>query len=176
MWHIAIGAALGLVTQYASDVITNILEGNSFLEALTPTSTWADYGAAAVSGALAATGISLGAAVASNAAIGGMTYLANCEIKGETVNLLDLGIATGIGAASGFVGGSGADGSRLIGVVKRSKQVLETAVSPKKIAMYSEKIVVARNKVVISGLRTSAAGFLSNGLNYFRKFFTGSAA
>lgn len=37
---------------------------------------------------------------------------------------------------SGLVGGRGDDGVRLIGVANRSKQILKTAVSPKKIAMY----------------------------------------
>ncbi len=175
-WHIVVGAAVGVATQYISDVASSLIAGKTFTEALKPTSTWADYGAAALSGALAATGVGLGASIAANAAIGGATYLVNCGIKGETVNELDFGLAVGIGAISGVIGGSGADGANLRGVTKSSKAILETAVSPKKIAMYSAKIASCTRTAVVSGLRTIAAGFTANGLNALRRGVTYSVA
>lgn len=119
------------MTQYASDVVTNLVEGESFAEALKPTSTWTDYGAAALSGALAATGVGLGVSVAANAAISGTAYLANCSVAGEDANIVDFGLATGTGIVSGFVGGSGVNGAKLRGIAKTSKEILKTAVSPR---------------------------------------------
>lgn len=154
--------------------LTNLAEGKSFVDSLTPKSTWADYGAAALSGALAATGIGLGASVVANAAIGGATYLVNCGINGETANIVDFGLATGIGVISGFVGGSGANGAKLRGVVKTSKMIIKTAVSPKKIAMYSAKIAACGKTALTSVLRTALAGFTSNALNPIRRWVTSS--
>ena len=175
-WHILVGAIVGVVTQYVSDVVSNLASGKSFVESLSPTSTWADYASAAISGGLAATGIGLAASVAANATLGGVTYLANCEIKGEEANVTDFAIATGIGGISGLIGGKGADGKNLRGAVNTSKQILKTAVSPKKIAMYTGKIANCWKSAIVSGLRTSAAGFASNGLNYARRKITKSEA
>ena len=175
-WHIIVGAVVGVATQYISDVVTNLMDGKSFVEALKPTSTLADYGAAALSGALAATGIGLGESIAANAVIGGTTYLANCEIEGENANLVDFALSTGIGAISGKIGGSGADGAKLRAVARTSKAVLDTAVSPKKIAMYSAKIATCKKTAIIGGLRTVAAGFSANSLNIIRRGVTHSAA
>lgn len=175
-WHIVVGAAVGIATQYISDVATNLISGKSFSESLKPTSSWADYGSAALSGALAASGVGFGVSVAANAALGGATYLANCGINGETINSTDFGMAVGIGAISGAIGGSGANGAKLRGVAKTSKAVLKTTVSPKKIAMYSSKLTGITKNVVQSGIRTMGAGFASNILNNLRKRLTRSYA
>ena len=167
-WHIIVGAVVGVATQYVCDVVTNLATGKSFTEALRPTSTWADYGASALSGALAATGIGLGASVAANATIGGATYLINCGIKGEEANLVDLGLATGIGAVSGLIGGKGADGAKLRGVTATSKKILKTAVSPQKIAMYSRKIAACKSSAIFSVIRTVSAGGFTNAVNFVR--------
>ena len=119
-------------------------------------------------------GVGIGISITANAALGGATYLTNCAINGNKANIVDLGFATGIGALSGIIGGPGADGANLRGVVKTSKQVLKTAVSPKKVAMYSAKISTVKKTVVISAIRTVAAGFISNRLNHYRKVFTKS--
>ena len=156
-WHIVVGAIVGVATQYISDVASNLAEGKSFTESLKPKSTLADYGAAALSGALAATGIGTGASVVANAAIGGATYLVNCKIEGEDANFLDFTLATGVGAVSGMIGGSGVDGARLRGATKTSKVLLETAVSPKKIAQYTAKITGCTKTVIVGGMRTFAA-------------------
>lgn len=174
-WHILVGAAVGVATQYISDIAINLINGKTFTEALRPTSSWVDYSAAALSGALAATGIGLAASVGANAAIGGATYLANCAVQGEDANIIDFTLATGTGALSGAVGGSGADGANLRGVVKTSKTILKTAVSPKKIAMYSAKIAAVGKTAIVSGLRTVAAGLTANGLNALRREVTFSA-
>ena len=174
-WHIIVGAVVGAAAQYISDVATSLSEGKSFAESIKPTSTWADYGAAALSGALAATGVGIGASVALNAAISGTTYLANCSIKGVEANPLDFVLSTGIGAISGLIGGRGANGTKLRGIVKTSKAVLKTAVSSKKIAQYSAKIVACKVVAVVSASRTIGSVFASNFINNGRKGMTHSA-
>ena len=174
LWYLAVGAVVGIATQYISDVVTNLSDGKSFRESLNPTSTLADYASAALSGALAASGAGLGISVAANAALGGATYLANCAIKDEDTDITDFRMAIGIGAISGLVGGSGADGAKLRGIVGTSNYTLKNAVSPKKIAMYTAKKVVVTKTVAVSTARTMAAGFASNYLNNKRKVFTAS--
>ena len=167
-WHIVLGAFIGIVTQYVADVAQNIVEGKSGLEILTPTSSIADYGAAAASGALAATGIGLVSSIAANAAISGTAYIIDCELEGEKEDFGDFLTATIIGGVAGAIGGRGADGAKLRGIVKTSQNVLKTAVSPKKIAMYSAKIAAANKTAVVSTIRTIAAGSFVNAVDAVR--------
>ena len=160
-WHIVIGAVVGLVTQYVSDVVAQCKEGKSFWEALKPKSSWVDYGAAALSGAVGATGIGFLGSIAANAGISGGQYLANCVIKGKTPNIDQLGYEMGFGALSGMIGGKGADGANLLGVYKTSKHILKTAVSPKKIAMYSAKCAEVRKKVIVGTVQSLMTGIHS---------------
>ena len=80
-------------------------------------------------------------------------------------------ITTLIGAGAGAIGGKGANAGNLMGVVQTARQILKTAASPKKIAMYTSKIIGAQKNLVESVLRTVAAGILSNMANYKRKWF-----
>jgi len=171
---ILIGVGVGVATQYASDVGTNIAEGKSGWGIFAPKSSVADYLSAAISGGLAASGIGLPGSIVANAVLGGTTYLANCAIDGKEANLLDFGLATGIGALAGSIGGSGANSQKLIGVTKIAKQVLKTAVSPKKIAMYTAKIVACKKAAIESAIRTVVAGNTSSWFNNTRKVLTGS--
>ncbi|MBO4873108.1 MAG: hypothetical protein J5496_06805 [Lachnospiraceae bacterium] len=174
-WHILVGAIVGVVTQYVADVTQNLTEGKSFIESLVPTSSVVDYGAAALSGGLAATGIGFGTSIAVNAAIGGATYLANCALEDETPDVVDLAIATTIGGVSGAIGGKGADGKKLIGITEVSKDVLNNSTSAKKVAMYTAKITACKKKAVESGLRTIGAGLFSNTVNNkYKKIILGS--
>ena len=172
--HLIIGAAVGVFTQYICDFAQNVIEGKPLAEVFKPTSSWVDYGASALSGALAATGIGTVASIAANAAIGGGSYLANCGIKGEKANLIDFGLSTFNGALAGRIGGKGADGKRMLGAVKRSKEVLKTAVSPKKVGMYTEKIANYAQKAVKSAVRTAWAGSVGIGMNKGRQMLTRS--
>ena len=58
-----------------------------------------------------------------------------------------------VGLICGFIGGSGANLKEVNGVVKQSKTILKTAVSPKKIAMYSAKIKSAIVSTIVSAIR-----------------------
>jgi hypothetical protein len=141
---IFIGAAVGIVSQYISDVIYNVVSGKTGADILIPTSSGIDYIAAGLSGALATTGISaLGMGIA-NAVIDGITYLMNQSISEEEINTTELAIIVGF---SFFTSGKGIDSNHMRGVYKQSKNVLKTAVSPRKIAMYTGKIVDVKRTV-----------------------------
>ena len=169
-WHVAIGAAVGVIAQYATDVTINLRQGKSFIDALSPRSSLVDYGAAAISGALAATGIGTGASISANAAISGIAYLSNGSIYGSEITLSGFVEATVAGAAAGVVGGKGANGAKLRGITKTSRAVLKTAVSQKKVAMYTKKIASVKKDVVTSTGRTVLATLATNFRNLVNAF------
>ena len=173
-WHIIVGAAVGIVTQYAVDVVSDWIKGETLTEILKPNSTIADYASAAISGALAASGIGFAGAIAVNAVLGGATYYANCIINGTEANSLDMLLATTIGGISGAIGGSGVNGAKLRGVVKTSKYVVRTAISTARKNMYKGKIISAAVDVTLGTIRTVGAGIFSNLANSGRKVLTGS--
>lgn len=158
-WHLVVGAIVGVVSQYVSDVVSNLASGDSLSEALIPTSSAVDYIAAAASGALAASGVgAVGSAIA-NAAIDGLAYAVNCGIEGEKIDEAELLFTV---AASALTAGEGIDGAKLRGVYKYSKEVLKTAVSPKKISMYTAKKAKVV-KTVIMQIAESLAGGVEDG-------------
>ena len=172
---LTVGVGIGVLTQAVADFGLGLLSGNSIgeiVQGLSP----ADYASAAISGALAATGISAMGSIVANAALGGATYLANCSYKGEKANVVDFAISTGVGAAAGYKGGSGINAERMRGVYNRSEQVLKTAKSAKKIARYNAKKTMVKTTVKTGVKNTVKAGFWSNVGNFFRKLFTGSRA
>ena len=171
-WHVAIGAAVGVIAQYATDVTINLRQGKSFIDALSPRSSLVDYGAAAISGALAATGIGMGASISANAAISGIAYLSNGSIYDSEITLSGFVEATVAGAAAGVVGGKGANGAKLRGITKTSRAVLKTAVSQKKVAMYTRKIASVKKDVVTSTGRTVLATLATNFRNLVNAFKT----
>lgn len=69
-----------------------------------------------------------------------------------------------------MIGGSGANLKNVSGVVSVSKSVLKTAVSPKKIARYLDKIKNAAISTIINGIRyilSAVAGAIGGaGKNY----------
>lgn len=172
VWHLVIGAAVGVATQYVSDVTLNLLSGKSLSDSLTQPSSFVDYTSAAIGGALAASGIGLAGSIAANAALGGATYLMNSNIEGKSTNALDLTLAVGIGGVAGVIGGSGANGAKLKGVYTTSKTVLKTTVSTTQKAMYTAKVSTVKRTVTISTVRTVVAGFFSNVGNLLRKAIT----
>ena len=147
----AIGAVFGVFVQYAIDVLSNFILGAK--NCFKPKASLWDYITAGLSGALAATGIGKMAAVFAGALISVMNTVANNIAKGKKTNGLDVLLSAVIGAISGWIGGSGANLKKVTSVVKVSKSVLKTAVSPKKIAMYLGKIKNAAIKTIMNAIR-----------------------
>ena len=85
VWHLAVGAVVGVATQFVADVGIGLATGSSFGEVISSLSL-VDYAAAAIGGAIAASGIGFAGAVVANATLGGTTYLANCSYKGVKSN------------------------------------------------------------------------------------------
>ena len=147
----AIGALFGLAIQWVIDMITNIIKGTK--KFYKPCSSAWDYICSAAGGALAATGIGKMAAVFASAIIGTINYVLNCASNKAKVCRLELIMTFVIGLICGYIGGSGANLKRVNGVVKTSKTILKTAVSPKKIAMYTSKIKNAIVSTVVNAIR-----------------------
>ena len=147
----AIGAMFGLFVQYVVDIFSNLITGvKNFFK---PCSTIWDYITAGLNGALAATGIGKMAAAFLGGITSAITYVANSGTNKKKFNILVLILSVVIGIVSGLIGGSGANLKKVSGVVKVSKNVLKTAVSPKKIAMYLGKIKSAVISTIISAIR-----------------------
>ena len=147
----AIGALFGLAIQWIIDMITNVIKGKK--KFYKPCSSAWDYICSAASGALAATGIGKMAAMFASAIIGTINYVLNCASNKAQVCRLELIMTFVIGLICGYIGGSGANLKRVNGVVKTSKTILKTAVSPKKIAMYTSKIKNAIVSTVVNAIR-----------------------
>ena len=147
----AIGALFGLAIQWVIDMITNVIKGKK--KFYKPCSSAWDYICSAASGALAATGIGKMAAMFASAIIGTINYVLNCASNKAKVCRLELIMTFVIGLICGYIGGSGANLKRVNGVVKTSKTILKTAVSPKKIAMYTSKIKNAIVSTVVNAIR-----------------------
>ena len=149
---LVVGALVGMVGQYIGDVATNIISGQSGLEALKPSSSLVEYGAAAISGALATTGITTKISTIANGAIAAGSYLLETEKK--DINVLDLTLSTGIGALAGYRGKEGMQLSKNIGIIRTSKRKINTLKSAKKIRLYTTKRIVAKNRIY-GGIRTT---------------------
>ena len=173
IWHLVVGAAVGIATQFVADVGIGLMSGNSIGEVMGSLSA-VDYVSAAVGGALAASGISAVGAIAANAALGGTTYLANCGYKGEKANVVDFGAATVVGGIAGKIGGSGVNGRKLRGIYRRANDVIKTAKSARRIAKYVAKKTAIKVTVKSGVKQTVKAGFFSNITNFVRKLFTKS--
>ena len=109
---------------------------------------------------MAASGIGTVGAVVANTMLSSVTYLADCSIKNEKVNGVEWFEATVTGGVSGIIGGGGANAKKLVGVINYSRNVVKTAVSPKRIAMYRGKIKSSFKAFGISLARTLVASLL----------------
>ena len=147
----AIGAVFGLFVQYVMDVVCNLFENKrNFMK---PRSSIWDYITAGLSGALAATGIGKMAAAFLGGLLAVMNTVANSISSGKKASGLDILLSAVVGVISGLIGGSGANLKKVSSVVKVSKSILKTAVSPKKIAMYLGKIKSAAINTIVNGIR-----------------------
>ncbi len=98
---IAIGFAVGWLGQYISDVITNISNGETGLQALTPTSSFTDYVASGVGGAIAAIP---GAGFWGSVAAGAVGNAVTDWMKGNIGNVDDLMSSMSRGAIANGIG------------------------------------------------------------------------
>ena len=153
----AIGALFGIAVQFFMDIFNCLVKELKIIKE--NFSGWWDYVCAAASGAAAATGIGKMASVLWSILCSTINYIGNVVINGSRIKVLDLLVNSVIAGICGYIGGSGANLTRVSGVVNTSKAVLRTAVSPRKIAMYTSKIRNAIVSTVINALRYMIASF-----------------
>ena len=112
---VAIGFIAGVIGQYVSDVIENVKEGKSGMDALEPRSSIGDYVASGIGGAIAAVpGLNL----LGTMAVGALGNVATGVLKGDVTNLEEAGKAALIGAAANGVGYGVAKGMAALKVKK----------------------------------------------------------
>ena len=155
IWSVVIGAIFGVFVLYIIDLIINLITG--IKKWWLPTSSLAEYLAAAAGGAIGATGIGKWAAVIASAVINGATYIANCISRRKPIKLLDFGMSLLIGIITGFIGGAGTNLSKKMGVINATRLKKITAVSSKRIAQYVKKIKNNIMGIVIDAIRNFLA-------------------
>lgn len=161
-WHLAIGALVGVATQLIFDITYKLTTGES------AGSTIVDYVAAALSGAVAASGIGLVGSIVVNGAINEFAYTMSCEISGTTADPLNRAAAFVTGGVAGAIGGAGVNGKKLMSIIDTATDALETAVSPKKITQYTSMINKSVNIIIEGVANTFKAGIFGNMANKFR--------
>ncbi len=131
-----------------------------------------DAASGAIGGAIAATPIGLGASVAANAALGTATYIAEQSVKGEEITVSGLIASAAGGAASGLIGGSGADAKSLekawkstVKGIAREQRRANTKYAAKQIAKYTSERIVIRNTVATAVVRFTAGAAGSSIVN-----------
>ena len=162
-----IGAVFGLIILYVVDVITNLIKKRTWYKRVSSIS---DYVSAAVSGALSMITIKKFSNLIT-ASISVITYICNCIETGKKFNLISLIIIVAIDIAFGFLAGKSVNLSKKIGVIKRSKEKLKTAVSPSKILLYKNKIITSKKDILTRSLRNSFTAIVSKLQERIREHF-----
>ena len=111
----------------------------------------------AVSGAVAVTGIGVAGSAVLGGVLGGASSIGEDIIDGKSPNPYKFFLSAGLGAVGGLVSGAGADAKTILSKSTYFNAVLKTAVSPKKIAMYTAKQVALNKSISISAIRFSAS-------------------
>ena len=101
----AAGGGIGMVIGAASSAITQYMFNGEI--------NWKSVGVAAVggfvSGAVAASPLGLTGQIGVGAAVGEVSYVADCKVNGSALKVDELAVSAAAGAVSGGIGGSGAN-------------------------------------------------------------------
>ena len=161
-WHVAVGAAVGFAAQYASNVVDNLISGESFLDSIAiKKSDIPGLLGAAASGALAATGISPEVLSFANAAINTASYVSECQITGSKIDSVELAVSVGVGFISDFTGDGGINGKKLRETYDTASKYITKSISSKKKNMYVAKQTAIKSKVK-KEIRNTFIGTWSN--------------
>ena len=99
------GSGIGMVIGAASSAITQYMFNGEI--------NWKSVGVAAVggfvSGAVAASPLGLTGQIGVGAAVGAVSYVADCKVNGSALKVDELAVSAAAGAVSGGIGGSGAN-------------------------------------------------------------------
>lgn len=157
-----VGAVVSAISQYVN-------EGEVNLKAV-----GVDAVSGAIGGAIAATPIGLVDSVLANAVLGTATYVAEQAVKDEEVTGIGLVAGAVGGAASGLVGGSGANAKGLGSVwektakgIAREHRRANTAYAAKRISKYATERVIVKRTVAVATTRFiagAASSVVVNGI------------
>ena len=126
--HLIIGAAMGLAYQYASNVITNKIAGDSWRKSFSiKKEDVPSLLGATVSGALATTGISLNQSQIAGGLFSGVSYIATQKMKHEKIDPCELACDVASGCASGYLGGKGMGAKKMFKAHKAYRKILKKA-------------------------------------------------
>lgn len=118
------------------------------------------------------TGIGLVGSAVVGGVLGGATSIGEDVIDGKEINVGKFFFSVGVGVLGGLISGSGTDAKTLLSKSSYIKNVLKTAVSPKKIAMYSAKLTAINKSIGITVVRFVTSIFASHGVSKgFGKLF-----
>ena len=153
-----LGAALGGVGSAVSQAASNDWDWSK----VNPTKVALDTTVGAISGFVAATGIgTIGSMVFGGALSGVQSIAEDVLINHNEIDWLKLGASIVIGVGAGLISGSGANVAKQSGIWKTSNSYLATAVSPKKIAMYTAKKKLIKKKLKVSAARFTGSMIFS---------------
>ena len=103
--YLTAGGGIGMVIGAASSAITQYMFNGEI--------NWKSVGVAAVggfvSGAVAASPLGLTGQIGVGAAVGAVSYVADCKVNGSALKVDELAVSAAAGAVSGGIGGSGAN-------------------------------------------------------------------
>ncbi|MFQ7843220.1 MAG: RHS repeat domain-containing protein [Coprococcus sp.] len=101
----AAGGGIGMVIGAASSAITQYM----FNGEINWKSVWVAAVGGFVSGAVAASPLGLTGQIGVGAAVGAVSYVADCKVNGSALKVDELAVSAAAGAVSGGIGGSGAN-------------------------------------------------------------------
>ena len=101
----AAGGGIGMVIGAASSAITQYM----FNGEINWKSVWVAAVGGFVSGAVAASPLGLTGQIGVGAAVGAVSYVADCKMNGSALKVDELAVSAAAGAFSGWIGGSGAN-------------------------------------------------------------------
>ena len=162
----AVGGVVGAAISAVSSAVTQY--------ALTGTVNWKSVGVSAasgfVSGAIAASPLGKLGQVVAGGVIGGLSYAADCYVNNKAMKLDEAIISVIAGAASGKIGGAGADKDHVLSnAFNGTKKVIEreTRRANQKYAQKAiSKAISSRNNIFASTVSESAIRFTTGGFFY----------
>ena len=156
---VLLGAALGAAGSIVSQAASNDWNWNE----VNPAKVALDTTVGAISGLVATTGISLVGSVIFGGALAGVQSIAeDLLINHSEVDWLKLGTSIVVGGVGGLISGSGANVAQQSGIWKTSQSYLTTAVSTKKIAMYTAKKTLVKKVLKVSAIRFAGSMIFSS--------------
>ncbi len=167
IWGFVLSLGIGALSGAIISAVTSVVMQKIFTGEVDGRTVLIDMGAGALSGALAVTKIEVVGQVVGNAAISMGSYAISEGENATVQGLIGSGV---IGAAGGFVGGSGLNLDRQMGVKAYSDMRVQRCVSPRKVAMYASKSTAATSNIRVAAGRFAASVGVSSAMSNVKSF------